>query len=315
MSNDLIPTQHPSRTEHTSETSKLGIVLSAGYFGFFAHAGFMLAIEELGINYDCIAGSSAGAIVAALHATGVPAADIISLLTGVSRKDFWDSTGLSGVVRGLLRRGRGWTGLLKGDRFEKMIRQNLRVACFEESPKALFITAFNLTRRQEQTFSTGTIADKVRASCSYPFLIQPATIDGEQYWDGGFLSKVPLEMLVQKENPDRLLIHYLPSSDGVERQFRDWTAVHMLERALSAARKEIERRRLLELEQPDDVTDRITWIQPEVPRVSPRDLSSGPAAVQAAYRHALSSLRGSLGNRETGKPGNSTSKDDLSFVI
>ena len=54
--------------------SRIGIVLSAGYFGFFAHAGFMLGIEELGIDYSAIAGSSAGAIVAALHEQGLTAA-------------------------------------------------------------------------------------------------------------------------------------------------------------------------------------------------------------------------------------------------
>jgi NTE family protein len=82
-----------SRTPADSPTRRTAIVLSAGYFGFFAHAGFMRAVEELGIDYCAISGSSAGAIVAALHASGVPAQEIIDLLLSVKRRDFWDRRG------------------------------------------------------------------------------------------------------------------------------------------------------------------------------------------------------------------------------
>jgi predicted acylesterase/phospholipase RssA len=46
-----------SRTPVDSPTRRTAIVLSAGYFGFFAHAGFMLAVEELGIDYRVIRGT------------------------------------------------------------------------------------------------------------------------------------------------------------------------------------------------------------------------------------------------------------------
>ena len=163
------------------------IVLSAGYFGFYAHAGFMQAVEECGINYTAIAGSSAGALVAALHASGVPAAEIIDMLLSARRQDLWDSVGAVGLLKSLARRGRGLTGLLKGERFEERIRRQLRVPTFAECPRALYITALNLTRGVEETFTTGTIADKVRASCAYPFLMAAKTIGGDEYWDGGFL--------------------------------------------------------------------------------------------------------------------------------
>ncbi|HKY03606.1 MAG TPA: patatin-like phospholipase family protein [Blastocatellia bacterium] len=269
-------------------TERIGIVLSAGYFGFFAHAGFMLAIEEAGINYSSIAGSSAGAIVAALHASGVTAAEIADTLAGIRKNDFWDSTGVGGVLRALARRGRGWTGLLKGDLFEKMIEDHLRVKTFEECPRSLYLTAFNLTRGEDETFFSGTIADKVRASCSYPFLMSPKKIDGQDYWDGGFLAKVPVETLIEREKPDRLIVHYLPASSD-DRSFdeRAWSAMALMERALGVARREIERHRLSALagKAPD-----MTWIEPVVPRVSPKDLSAGRAAIEAAYVHALDAL-------------------------
>ncbi|HXG66701.1 MAG TPA: patatin-like phospholipase family protein [Blastocatellia bacterium] len=267
---------------------RVAIVLSAGYFGFFAHAGFMLAVEELGINYCAIAGSSAGAIIAALHASGVPAAEIADVLSGVRRRDFWDSTGVGGLLRAAVRKGRGWTGLLKGDLFEELIRRRLRVQTFEECPRSLYITALNLSTGADETFHSGTIADKVRASCSYPLLMTPKAINGAYYWDGGFLSKIPIEALLAAENPDRVIVHYLPSRSGAkEFSESNWSALSLFEKALTAARKEIEAHRLNAL---GEDRHKLVWVEPVVPPVSPKDLSAGKAAIDAAYRHALKHL-------------------------
>jgi NTE family protein len=277
-----------SRLRADSSGERVAIVLSAGYFGFFAHAGFMLAIEELGIDYCVIAGSSAGSVVAAMHASGMPAAEIIELLMGVRRKDLWDSTGVGGILQALIKRGRGWTGLLRGERFEARLSHRLRVRTFEECPRPLYITALNLTRGVEETFYSGTIADKVRASCSYPFLMSSKAIDGNEYWDGGFLTKIPLEAMIERERPDRLIIHYLPMRDEeTNLKERRWSAVALMERALNISRKEIERHRLEAL---GEMRDKITWVEPVVPRVTPGTLSGGKAAADAAYRHARSAL-------------------------
>ncbi len=267
---------------------RTAIVLSAGYFGFFAHAGFMRAVEESGIEYAAIAGSSAGAIVAALHASGVPAAEIIETLLTIRKKDFWDSAGVAGVLRALVKRGRGWGGLLKGELFERLIDKQLRVKTFEECERRLYLTAFNLTRGVDETFASGTIADKVRASCSYPFLMTPRAIAGCDYWDGGFLAKTPFEKMVEIEQPDRLIIHYLPTRED-ERSLgeRNWTAFAMLEKALTAARKEIEQHRIRALGEREE---KVIWLEPVVPQLSPDKLSQGKEAVEAAYRFGLEHL-------------------------
>jgi NTE family protein len=271
-----------------ASSERVAIVLSAGYFGFFAHAGFMLAVEELGIDYCAIAGSSAGAVVAAMHASGIPATEIIELLVSVRRKDLWDSMGVGGILQALVKRGRGWTGLLRGERFEERLDLQLRARTFEECRRALYITALNLTRGVEETFHSGTIADKVRASCSYPFLMSSKAIDGNDYWDGGFLTKIPLEAMVEREKPDRLIIHYLPIRDeDTNLKERRWSAVALMERALNISRKEIERHRIEAL---GEMRDKITWVEPTVPRVTPKTLSVGEAAARSAHRHARSAL-------------------------
>lgn len=272
----------------TTINKKTAIVLSAGYFGFFAHAGFMRAVEETGVDYCAISGSSAGAIVAALHASGVPAGEIIETLLTIRKKDFWDSQGVTNILSALVRRGRGWGGLLKGALFERLIDNQLRVKTFAECPRNLYLTAFNLTRGVDETFTSGTIADKVRASCSYPFLMTPRIIDGCEYWDGGFLAKTPFETMVEQEQPERLIIHYLPTRED-ERSLgeRNWTAFAMLEKALSAARKEIEQHRINAL---GEMKERIVWIEPVVPQLAPDKLEQGREAIEAAYQFGLEQL-------------------------
>ncbi|MEW6131123.1 MAG: patatin-like phospholipase family protein [Acidobacteriota bacterium] len=266
----------------------IAIVLSAGYFGFFAHAGFMRAIEERNIDYTAIAGSSAGAIVASLHASGVPASEIIATLGEIRKSDFWDSTGAGGFIRALLKKGRGWTGLLKGELFERIIERHLRAKTFEACSRRLYLTAFNLATGKDDTFHSGTIADKVRASCSYPFLMAPRRIGEADYWDGGFLAKIPLEAMIAREQPDRILVHYLPTRED-ERGLneRNWTAFAMLEKSLTAARKEIEQHRVEAL---GEFKERLSWIEPIVPQLGPDKLAQGNQAVDAAYQFALKRL-------------------------
>src|SRR5215471_9736945 len=148
----MSPTPADSRA---APSGRIAIVLSAGYFGFFAHAGFMRAVEELGIDYCAISGSSAGAIVAALHASGVPAQEIIDLLLRVRRRDFWDRVGIGTAFKALLRKGKGWTGLIKGDLLERLIEESLRAKTFEACPRSLYVNAFNLTTGVDETFHSG----------------------------------------------------------------------------------------------------------------------------------------------------------------
>src|SRR6185503_4495302 len=181
-----------------------------------------------------------------------------------------------------------WTGWLKGIRFEELMERHLRKKTFEECPRALYVTALNLTRGADETFVSGTIADKVRASCGYPFLMSPRSLNGCQYWDGGFLAKVPLETMLESEQPDRVIIHYLTTRTESSRfEERNWSAIAMLEQGLTAARKEIERHRLKAL---GDAEGRMIWVEPVVPPIGPQSLSEGRSAVDAAYHHAINLL-------------------------
>src|SRR5690606_24931118 len=91
---------------------RVGAVLSAGYFGFFGHAGFVAALWSAGVERVAWAGTSAGALVAALAASGLEPPEIAERLLRLRRNDFWDPTPIRWLGEAV--RGRIPTGILAG---------------------------------------------------------------------------------------------------------------------------------------------------------------------------------------------------------
>ena len=63
---------------------KVGLVLSGGGARGFAHAGALLALEEVGIKPDIIAGVSAGSVVTAMYASGIVPEEIVTAFSNIS---------------------------------------------------------------------------------------------------------------------------------------------------------------------------------------------------------------------------------------
>lgn len=66
------------------------LAMSSGFFGFFAHAGFLAALEDQGLRPSAVRGSSAGALVTGAYAAGLAATDLARTLFRIQRRDFWD---------------------------------------------------------------------------------------------------------------------------------------------------------------------------------------------------------------------------------
>src|SRR5688572_5189569 len=82
------------------------LALSSGFFGFYAHAGMLLALEDAKLAPARVSGSSAGALVAGLWAAGMPPRAMADELLALERVDFWDPAPGIGLLRGELFRRR-----------------------------------------------------------------------------------------------------------------------------------------------------------------------------------------------------------------
>ncbi len=170
------------------------LTLSSGFFGFFAHAGLVQALDERGLRPGQISGSSAGALVGGLWASGVSAGAIVDELLGLSRGAFWDP------APGL--------GLLRGQRFDERLSALMPVQRIEECQVGLALSVFDVVGRRTVVLKRGPLAPAIRASCAFPLLFQPVWINGRPHLDGGVLDRPGLDGMPPG---GRLLYHHLAS--------------------------------------------------------------------------------------------------------
>jgi NTE family protein len=156
----------------------VGLVLGAGGSRGFAHVGVLKAFEEAGIEADVIVGVSSGAVVAALHAGGMRAAELESTALAIEDNDLLDFT-LFGP------------GIIEGDRLQAYINDTLRNRPIEALQKPFVAVAAERETNRMIVFNRGNTGLAVRASASVPKLFWPVVIRGTEYVDGGVASRVP----------------------------------------------------------------------------------------------------------------------------
>jgi len=267
---------------------RFGLVLSAGYFGFFGHAGFLSGLFEAGLTPSAYAGSSAGGLVGGLAAAGMPPARIIQLLLDLKRADFWDPDPLGALHSMALGRGHGGTGLLRGRHFQALLERALPVPTLESCPTPLALAATNLTRAEVAIFRSGALAPRIVATCAYPGMFRAIDLGGELFWDGGLVDKAPLLALADwpELRLDAVLVHYLPSR-GRDSLGGVLAYARGLDIGMAIARREHFKLQL-EVAQARGLPAYV--VSSDLPPVSPRRLEEGASAVVAGRAAAVRAL-------------------------
>jgi len=209
-----------------AESERIGLVLGGGGARGAAHVGVLKVLEEQGIAVDFIAGTSMGAIVGALYASGYRADDIQRILEQIE----W-STALSdqpdrqllspqrkadaalipssleiGVGRGGLRIPQG---LIQGQNLGLLLRELLRHVADTDDFDRLAIPfraiAADLVTGEQVVLGSGDLVDAVRASMSVPGAFQPIRIGDHLLVDGGVVDNVPIDV-ARAMGADRLIV-------------------------------------------------------------------------------------------------------------
>jgi NTE family protein len=170
------------------------LALSSGFFGFFAHAGVVSVLEDEGLLPARITGSSAGALVGGLWASGVPAARLREELLALRRADFWDPGLGAGLLRGALLRAR--------------VESIAAAPTLEACPTPLALSVYDVRARRTAVLREGPLAPAIHASCALPVLFQPVRLGSRLYADGGVLDRPALAAVPAGE---RVLHHHLTS--------------------------------------------------------------------------------------------------------
>ncbi len=218
-----------------SHSPKIGLVLSGGGAKGFAHLGVMKVLQEEGIPFDIIGGTSMGAIVGGLVASGIPVDTLISFLKeqdwSYLLSDFIRRADLSITEKKDRDRfmvsfpfnNKGIklpAGLIRGQHIENLLHALAapvyRIRDFNKLPIPYLCVALDLDNNKEIVFRQGDLADAMRASMSIPSIFEPVVVDGSRMVDGGVVDNFPVRHVLdagadiiigvdvghQKKNPD-----------------------------------------------------------------------------------------------------------------
>jgi NTE family protein len=244
------------------------LALSSGFFGMFAHAGFLAALREEGLFPRAWAGSSAGSLVAAAGASGVPDVLLRETMLRVQRKDFWDPNPGLRIDR---------AGLLQGARFTELLHELLPKETIEACEQSLAISVFLVPssarlRPETVVLRSGDLVAAVRASCAFPGLFQPVPVlvDGVRRLalDGGIADRPGLRGTREGE---RVLYHHLLSQSPWRVEgLRHWRG-RTLEKQVAAAKRAV----------PDSLSRRMVTLT-GLPRLGPFRLKEAHNAYASA---------------------------------
>lgn len=163
---------------------KVGVALGGGATLGAAHIGVLQALVEAGIPIDCISGTSAGSLIAACFAFGVPLPQMVEMAHDMSWKK-------------VSKFGRSRLGLSSNEPMGMFITDILGDVRIEDARLPLAIVATDIEHRSMVMLRSGRLRDAVRASTSLPGIFVPVEIDGQLLVDGGLMENVPLTALSQ----------------------------------------------------------------------------------------------------------------------
>lgn len=161
------------------------LVLSGGAARGFAHIGVLRVLEREGLRPDLVVGSSAGAIVGALWASGMTATEIERSSDSLDWSVLFDFDPVRAILGGI------GLGLVRGDRLEKFLRQYISKP-IESFPVAFAAVATDMENAETVALNRGDAAKAVRASCAVPALYEPVRARGRLLADGQISSPLPV---------------------------------------------------------------------------------------------------------------------------
>ena len=196
---------------------KIGLVLSGGGAKGLAHIGVLKEIEKAGIKLDYIAGTSMGAIVGGLYASGYTATQLDSIFKTVSidalmqdyspreNKPFYEKHNDElyavslpfkkfklGLPAGLSK------GLYNYNLFNRLLYSKRFVRDFSKLPIPFVCIATDAETGEEVRMENGVLVDAIFVSGALPTLYSPVTINNKMLIDGGVVNNYPVDVLTEK---------------------------------------------------------------------------------------------------------------------
>lgn len=171
----------------------IALVLSSGGARGCAHIGAIKVLERHGFRITSVAGTSMGALVGGIYATG----QLQAFEEWISSLDLWE------VLR-LTDFSISKKGFVKGKKVIEKIKEIVPERNIEDLSVPFCAVATEILSGTETIFTKGNLYEAIRASISIPTVFQPLKIGNSYFVDGGLMNPIPVNRI--KRNKDDLLV-------------------------------------------------------------------------------------------------------------
>ncbi|MGE8346369.1 patatin-like phospholipase family protein [Pseudomonas helleri] len=289
---------------------KIGLVLSGGAARGLAHVGVLKALEEQGIHIDAIAGTSMGAVIGGLYASGYkideleklalsidwqealsdsPAREDIPFRRKQDDRDFlvrqklsFRDDGSLGLPLGVIQ-GQNLALLL-----ESLLAHSSDVRDFDKLPIPFRAVATDIVSGEKVVFRKGHLPQVIRASMSIPAVFAPVEINGQLLVDGGMVDNIPVDV-AREMGVDLVIVVDIGTPLRGRKELN--TVFDILNQSITLMTRSNSEVQLATLK-PDDVL-----IKPSLASIGATDFGRSEEIINAGYRatqileNRLASLR------------------------
>lgn len=276
---------------------KIGLVLSGGAARGLAHIGVLKALEEQGVRIDAIAGTSMGAVVGGLYASGYSVQELETLATTLDwqqalsdapprrdvpfRRKQDDRDFL--VKQKLSFRDDGSLGLplgvIQGQNLALLLESKLAHTAdtrdFDKLPIPFRAVATDIASGEKVVFRRGHLPQVIRASMSIPAVFAPVELEGRLLVDGGMVDNIPLDV-AREMGVDLAIVVDIGTPLRDRKQLA--TVVDVLNQSITLMTRRNSEEQLANLHR-DDIL-----IQPQLAAFGVTDFGRAQDMIDAGYR-------------------------------
>ncbi len=281
------------------------LVLSGGGARGMAHIGVLKVIEQLKIPIDCIAGSSMGAVVGGLYASGMSASEIDATMRSVDWQEaFRDDPPRRDLAFRRKQDDRNFLvrlplglkhfhillpkGFIQGQKLQETLRQLTlpfsNTTEFDQLPTPFRAVATDLETGKAVVLDRGDLSIVMRASISAPGVFAPVDYQGRLLVDGGLAENLPID-IARAMNPDILIVSDV--SFPLQSRKRLESALSISNQMLAIlVRKDSDRQKA-------GLTAHDILIEPDLGTTTPTDFTAAASSIEqgeAAARGAIPRL-------------------------
>ncbi|MBO4962936.1 MAG: patatin-like phospholipase family protein [Clostridia bacterium] len=252
--------------------SKTALVLSSGGAKGIAHIGAIQALEEKGIKFDMILGTSIGSLVGGAYAYGLSVQEMKEIAFSLKKNSIMDFSLFFTKNK----------GLIKGKKIDKLLHKIFGDAKIEDCKIPFACVSNELVSGESVTFNSGYLKRAIRASISIPSLISPLIEDGKIYVDGGVTNRLALRQ-AKEMGADKIIAVDVLSEIDTSAKIKG--PISVMFRSLDCIDHQVAKAKL-EIYKPD------LLICPNTTKVDPTNFKKAKEIYEIGYNYTKEFLNG-----------------------